>query len=454
MSLPEAALSQPTPHADTSLQPSFQQGSPETQPPLARGSQGMAPCGKETPSAAQGHPRAKPCSTAEPEKGPEHRHPPPPNPCRPLGCTSLQWKLHLLAPEPPGKQDPADTTVLPGEASTKVPDPSEDVCASQDASERHLVGKQLQEVTEEPGPASCQMPSGAETDPGKKDLSHPWRTSNGSTTNSIRCLLPTPVRGRHGGRERWSLEQPRKGTQLPPAWHPRGQRGAPSGQPVATGSRELHQAGGQAPDLPYVCGLEGKPARAVWPGDSGQLGASCSLKELQGLLRKITRVMARSPKASTSSMAGAGRGLQQRSLETSWERDQRVSQLPPGSEISPGTDVPLSQTSMPAWRHRPASVLPRKPIHKPGGESGMGPRQGRPPGSSQPQQGKATRASSSRAVARESLVGTPGDTNRLPRERGRGAGPGPRPWKEGGRDQEVPCGGRQARTQARPCRAP
>ncbi|XP_059570304.1 uncharacterized protein LOC106738888 isoform X1 [Alligator mississippiensis] len=431
MSLPEAALSQPVPHADTSLQPSFQQESPETQPPLAHGSQGMAPCGKETTSAAHSHPRGKPCGMPEPEKGPEHRHPPP-NPCRPLGCTSLQGKLHLLAPEPPGKQDPADTTVLPGEARTKVPDPSEDGCASQEESERHLVGKQLQEVTEEPGPASCLMPSGAETDPEKKDLSHPWGTTNEDATSSTRCLLPTPVRGRHGGREWWSLEQPRKGTQLPPAWHPRGQRGAPSGQPVATGSRELHQAGGQAPDLPYVCGLEGKPARAVWPGDSGQLGASCSLKELQGLLQKITRVMARSPKASTSSMVGAGRGLQHSSLETSWERDQWVSQLPPGSEISPGTDVPLSQTSMPAWRHRPASVLPPEPIHKPGGESRMGPSQGRPPGSSQPQQGKATHATSSRAVARKSLAGTPGDTDRLPRERGRGAEPGPWPWKEGG----------------------
>ncbi|XP_059571119.1 uncharacterized protein LOC132244131 isoform X2 [Alligator mississippiensis] len=430
MILPEAALSQPAPHADTSLQPSFQQGSPETQPPLAHGSQGMDLCLKETPSATQAHPWGKPCSAAEPGKGPEHRHHPL-NSYRPLGCTSLQGKLHLLAPEPAGKQDPADTTVLPGEASTKVPDPSEDVCASQELLERHLMGKQPQEVTEEPGPASCRMPPGAETDTGK-DLSHPWGTTNEGATTSIRCLLPTPVRGRHGGRERWSLEQPRKGTQLPPAWHPRGQRGAPSAQPVAAGSRELHQAGGQAPDLHYICGLEGKPARAVWPGDSGQLGARCSLKELQGPLQKITKVMARSPKASTSSMDGAGRGLQHSSLETSWERDQLVSQLPPGSEISLGTDVPLSQTFMPAWRHRPASVLPHKPIHKPGGESRMGPSQGRHPDSSQPQHGKATRASSSRAVARKSLAGTPGDTKRLPRERGWGAGPGPWPWKEGG----------------------
>ncbi|XP_059570082.1 proline-rich protein 36-like [Alligator mississippiensis] len=143
MSLPEAALSQPTPHADTSLQPSFQQGSPETQPPLARGSQGMAPCGKETPSAAQAHPQGKPCSTAEPEKGPEHCHPPPPR-----------------TPE-----------VL----------------------ERHLMGERLQEVTEEPGPASCRMPPGAETDTGKKDLSHPWGTTNEGTTSSFRRLLPTPL---------------------------------------------------------------------------------------------------------------------------------------------------------------------------------------------------------------------------------------------------------------------
>ncbi|XP_059570084.1 mediator of DNA damage checkpoint protein 1-like [Alligator mississippiensis] len=58
--------------------------------------------------------------------------------------------------------------------------------------ERHLMGKQLQEVTEEPGPASCQMLPGAETDPGKKDLSHPWRTTNEAPDTDLEAPQPRP----------------------------------------------------------------------------------------------------------------------------------------------------------------------------------------------------------------------------------------------------------------------